>query len=118
MTTGKSIIRQAERTVIVRETPTSTTLVLPAESTVLQTGLPGPQGPQGPGGGGGGGGFYSHTQAVASSLWTITHGLGYRPAVTVWDTAGDQIMGEVDHLNINTVQIAFSTAISGSAYMS
>lgn len=118
MTVGKSIIRQSDRTVIVRETESSTTITQPSRTVVLQTGLPGPPGPAGPGGGGGGGGFYTHNQATASAFWTINHNLGYRPAVSVWDTANDQVVGEVDHINFNTLTIAFSTAISGTAYMS
>lgn len=122
MTVGASIIRVAPRTAVVTEAdPGRTTVIRPARTTVIQSpipGPPGPQGPPGPGGGGGGGGFFTHTQMVASALWVVTHNLGYRPAVTVWDTANDQIQGDVDHIDTNTLTIGFSTAISGSAYMS
>jgi hypothetical protein len=119
MTTGKSILRLAPRTSVVKIVEETATVTLPARSVILQTGLPGPPGPQGPpGGGGGGAAAYTHNQAPASALWTVTHNLGYRPAVSVWDTANDQVVGEVDHTSVNALTIAFSTAISGTAYMS
>jgi hypothetical protein len=126
MTIGKSIIRQAPRSSIVRIVPGSATVTQPARSVIIQTGLPGPAGPEGPpgepgppgGGSGGGGAGFTWTQNVASALWTITHNLGYRPAVSVWDTSNDQVVGEVDHLGPNSLTIAFSVAISGTAYMS
>lgn len=125
MTVGKSIVRQDARKVIVRETESSTTVTQPSRTTILQvSGVPGPPGPEGPpgppGGGGGGPGAsgYTHDQMVPSAFWTITHNLGYYPSVMVWDTANDMINGDVDHVNANQLTIAFSTAISGRAYMS
>lgn len=125
MTVGKSIIRQAGRTVVVRETASSTTVTAPAHTAVIQvTGVPGPPGPEGPqgppgsGGGGGGSGSYTYIQSVPSAFWTITHNLGYYPAVMVWDTANDMIQADVDHISPSQLTIGFNTAISGRAYMS
>ena len=120
---GHSILRIAARTSVLVVTDGRVAVTRPARTLVIQApaglpGPPGPQGPPGPGGGGGSGGSYTHTQMVASALWTIAHNLGYRPAVTVYDTASDQIWGDVDHVDVNNLTIAFSSAISGSAYMS
>lgn len=69
------------------------------------------QGPIGPPGGA----FFVHEQMVASSVWLIVHNLGLYPAVVITDTAGRQIYGDILYLDLNTVQLTFSTAISGRA---
>jgi hypothetical protein len=117
MTIGHSVIQQSLRNSVVRIVQGEAIVTTPARTVVIQSGLPGPQGPEGPPGSGGAGAF-THNQAPASALWTVTHNLGYRPAVSVWDTANDQVVGEVDHTSVNALTIAFSTAISGTAYMS
>lgn len=45
-----------------------------------------------------------------------THNLGKRPAVTVVDSAGTVVIGEVDYLDDNTVRLTFCAAFSGTAY--
>ena len=50
---------------------------------------------------------------TASSLVTVVHNLGKYPAVTVFDSAGDEVEGSVDHNNINSVTVAFSAPFSG-----
>lgn len=116
MSNGYTIVRLANPNTVIRESLTTTTVIRQPDSTVIVSpGIPGPQGPAGPGGGGAG---YTHTQGPASALWTITHNLGYRPAVTSYDTADDQIVGNVDHVSANVLTIGFTTAVSGVAYMS
>lgn len=62
---------------------------------------------------------YTHPQLVASAVWTIVHGLGYRPAgVQVFDSANMEWIGEVLHLDDNTLQITFNVAFGGTAYLS
>lgn len=39
-----------------------------------------------------------------------------RPAVTVVDSAGTVVIGEVDYLDDNTVRLTFCAAFSGTAY--
>jgi hypothetical protein len=70
------------------------------------------QGPPGPSGG-----AYVHHQDVPSAQWTITHGLGYNPNITVTDSAGDQVEGEVRYQG-STLIVTFSGAFSGTAYLS
>ena len=59
---------------------------------------------------------YTHKQAQAAKVWTIAHNLGKRPAVTVVDSAGTVVIGEVDYLDDNTVRLTFCAAFSGTAY--
>ena len=60
-----------------------------------------------------------HTQAVADTLWTITHNLGFFPNVTVIeDSTGDVVIGAVAYVSNNEITITFSAALSGTAYLS
>jgi hypothetical protein len=61
---------------------------------------------------------YVHIQEVASSTWTITHGLGFTPNITVVDTAGTVVEGSYNYPNSDTVVLSFIGAFSGRAYLS
>ena len=72
-------------------------------------------------GGGGGPGpaaSYTHAQSTPAAVWTITHNLPFRPNVTVTDSAGEQVEGEIDYTSGSTVTVTFSAAFAGSAYLS
>jgi hypothetical protein len=58
---------------------------------------------------------YIHTQDVPSATWTITHNLGFRPDVSVTDSAGTEVEGGVAHPTINQTVITFSGGFSGFA---
>lgn len=60
---------------------------------------------------------YVHTQDTASATWFITHNLNKYPAITVVDSAGSIVVGEVKYINSNEVQIYFNGAFSGKAYI-
>lgn len=59
--------------------------------------------------------YYRHTQGVSASVWTINHNLNKRPSVTVTDSAGTVIIGQVKYLSNNSVELSFSAAFSGFA---
>lgn len=59
---------------------------------------------------------YTHNQNTASDVWIINHGLGKNPSVTVVDSAGTEVVGDIEHIDTNTVKIIFSAAFSGKAY--
>ena len=63
-------------------------------------------------------GNYTHNQSTASSTWTITHNLGYRPAVSVVDSGGNHVVGDVNYVSVNALTISFSAPFGGSAYLS
>ena len=73
------------------------------------------------GGGGGGGGSnlppYEYNQSSPSATWLIAHNLGIYPAVTVVDSGGSEIHGEVIYDSANQIRALFSTAFSGKAYL-
>jgi len=60
---------------------------------------------------------YVHIQEQASSTWTIAHTLGGRPSVTVVDSAGTVVYGEVQYLSDTQVSVLFSAGFSGYAYL-
>lgn len=60
---------------------------------------------------------YIHDQPIASATWNITHNLNKFPAVTIVDTSGNEVEGEVNHTDNNNIIITFSAAFSGKAYL-
>jgi hypothetical protein len=79
----------------------------------------GPRGPRGPQGEqGANGGSYRHVQNATAATWTVTHNLGYEPAVTAFDSGGTQVIGDIEHLTVNQLTITFASAFSGFAYLS
>ena len=61
---------------------------------------------------------YEHMQGSASSSWAITHNLGFKPNVTVIDSAGNIVEGEIAYTNSNSLTVSFQSAFSGNAYLS
>lgn len=56
-------------------------------------------------------------QGVASDFWTVPHDLGKFPSVTVMDSAGTFVEGEVTHIDNSILTIGFSSAFSGSVFL-
>ena len=61
---------------------------------------------------------FTFVQAVPSAVWTIEHGLPFNPNITVTDSAGESVEGEVDYLPGGVVIVTFSAAFAGAAYLS
>jgi hypothetical protein len=59
---------------------------------------------------------YVHNQTSASSSWDITHNLNKFPAVSIVDSSGNIVMGDVQHLTNKRVLITFNATFSGKAY--
>lgn len=61
----------------------------------------------------------SHTQSTPAAEWgPISHGLSYRPAVTVLDASGVEVIAEVDYPSASTVTVRHNTARTGSVLFS
>lgn len=60
---------------------------------------------------------YTHTQGSASSEWVINHGLGKYPSVTIVDSAGSVVHGDVIYDNDQRLTVRFTSAFSGKAYL-
>jgi hypothetical protein len=57
-----------------------------------------------------------HEQSSPSASWAITHNLGKYPSVTVVDSAGSVVIGDVTYNNLNQVTLSFGGAFSGKAF--
>lgn len=64
------------------------------------------------------GGHYTHDQMVPSDVWNIQHDLRFFPNVMTFDSAGTQIIGDVEHIDKNNLVITFSDSNGGKAYLS
>lgn len=109
-------------TVVLVDTPPADMVVVeqPAAREVVEIVSPGPQGPPGPPGQPGPPGSdksFTFTQGPASATWSITHGLGKFPAVTVVDSAGDEVEGAVKYPSADQVVVSFSAPFSGTAHL-
>lgn len=72
---------------------------------------------QSSGGGSAGDKSYTHTQISPIATWSIMHGLNKYPSVTIIDSSGNKVMGEVKYIDENNIEITYSAAFSGSAYL-
>lgn len=60
---------------------------------------------------------YIHNQIVPALVWTIPHGLGRYPSITVVDSGGNVVVGAEQYVDANTITITFLSAFSGKAYL-
>jgi hypothetical protein len=70
-----------------------------------------------PQGGTGGDANFLFTQTVASATWQVQHNLGKCPSVTIADSSGHQVVGDVVHNSVNDLTVFFSAPFAGSAYL-
>lgn len=61
---------------------------------------------------------YTHTQGSPANPWVINHNLGFYPNATVLDSTNSVVEGDITYPSLNQMQIAFSGAFSGVAYLS
>ena len=58
---------------------------------------------------------YVHTQVGAASVWTVMHNLHKYPSITVIDSGGSEVVGDVVHDSVDQATLTFSVAFSGKA---
>lgn len=86
-------------------------------------GPPGPMGPEGPVGPAGPPGnvgtmtTYTHSQGVPAATWTINHNLNRFPSVTITDSTGLMVEGDVYYPSGVQIVLYFSAAFSGTAFL-
>lgn len=61
---------------------------------------------------------YVHVQPIPDTVWTATHNLGLLPQVTIMNSAGQVVEGDVNYVDNNTVVLTFLAAFSGIAILS
>jgi hypothetical protein len=69
------------------------------------------------GGGGGGDKNFVYNQPTPSLVWDVVHNLDKYPSVSVVDSAGTTVFGNVRYRNVNELTITFKGAFSGKAYI-
>lgn len=58
---------------------------------------------------------FVHEQGLASNEWIVTHNLGKEPSITITDSAGTEVEGDVKHIDLNTTKLTFSAPFKGKA---
>lgn len=57
------------------------------------------------------------TQSSSSDTWTINHTLNKFPSVSVVDSAGSVVIGEITYNSTSQITLTFSASFSGKAYL-
>jgi hypothetical protein len=57
-------------------------------------------------------------QGAPANPWVINHNLGFYPNVTVVDSGGSVVEGDITYPSASQVQVAFAGAFAGAAYLS
>ena len=60
---------------------------------------------------------FVYHQNQASDRWEIQHNLRKYPSVSVVDTAGTSVVGDVEYIDENNVVCTFNAAFLGEAYL-
>lgn len=60
---------------------------------------------------------YTHTQAIPSASWSINHGLNKFSSVSIVDTSGNIVEGDVQYIDLNNITVTFSASFAGKAYI-
>lgn len=68
-------------------------------------------------GSGGSDASFVFAQTLASAVWQVQHNLAKYPAVTVVDSSGHEVIGDVVHNSSYDLTIQFSAPFAGSAYL-
>ena len=61
---------------------------------------------------------FTYEQQSSSTIWMVTHNLGYRPAVFITDYTKNTLEGDISHTSNNALVITFTDSVVGYAYLS
>jgi hypothetical protein len=60
---------------------------------------------------------FTFNQTVSTNIWNISHNIGSYPAVTVVDSVGNFVVGDVSYTDDRSLTLTFKTAFKGKAYL-
>lgn len=60
---------------------------------------------------------FVYTQATAAAEWSIAHNLDKYPIVSIVDTGGNVVVGDIIYIDADHVKIKFNAAFAGKAYL-
>lgn len=115
------VVPEAEEVILIEESYEVVTVTTPGPQGATGVGAKGDKGDQGIQGNPGvpgGGLYYVHEQMTPANPWVIFHNLNAFPNVTVVDSAGDIVEGEIKYDSAFQVTITFSGAFAGRAFLS
>jgi hypothetical protein len=124
-TTALTVVAPRPDAVAYDDTP-ATVEVVPTQPAQIEISdhyvpVPGPQGepgPQGPPGDALASTAYAYVQPVAAEEWVIDHPLPFVPQVAIVDSAGTQVYGDITFPAPGRVIARFTSAFTGTAYLS
>lgn len=58
---------------------------------------------------------YIHEQNIAEKTWRVTHSLNKYPTVTVIDSAGNEVICNIEHIDTNNCIISMNAPFKGKA---
>lgn len=112
-----SVVAVDDGTTIVVPELVISVLAAGAQGPVGAQGVTGDTGPQGVQGVAGVAETYTFAQNIASATWTITHDLGAFLPVTVIDSTGATVEGDIEYVSINQLIVRFAAPFGGTAYV-
>lgn len=59
---------------------------------------------------------FVYTQETPSAEWVVNHGLHKNPSISVVDSAGSEVIGDYQYIDLNNVILTFSGAFAGKAF--
>jgi hypothetical protein len=60
---------------------------------------------------------FVYTQGAPSDTWTISHPLNKYPSVTIIDSGGTEVIGNIEYIDTSTVVVTFASGFSGKAIL-
>jgi uncharacterized protein with beta-barrel porin domain len=60
---------------------------------------------------------FEFTQGTPEAIWLMSHPLNKFPSVTVIDSAGSIVEGDVEYISLSQVKVTFDAGFSGKAYL-
>ena len=60
---------------------------------------------------------FTYIKNTPDKIWDITHNLDKYPSVTIVDSAGSVVMGDITYTSKSALTVTFSAAFSGKAYL-
>ena len=60
---------------------------------------------------------FTYIKSTPDSVWDITHNLDKYPSVTIVDSAGSVVIGDITYTSKSALTVTFSAAFSGKAYL-
>lgn len=61
--------------------------------------------------------YFIHDQFSPSSVWVVEHDLEKKPSVTITDSSGNQVEGDIKYISEHKLTITFNFPFSGYTYL-